>query len=83
MKIETSKRDGNKMQTKSINKPRSTTATTQFAAVEKPKTAAPTRDEIARRAYEIYIARGKAGGRDTEDWFQAERELTGKAHRNN
>jgi len=82
MKIETLRRDGNKMQTKSINKPRSTPATTQFAAVEKPKTA-PTRDEIARRAYEIYVARGKTGGSDTEDWFQAERELLGKSHRNN
>ncbi|HZQ47296.1 MAG TPA: DUF2934 domain-containing protein [Verrucomicrobiae bacterium] len=71
------------MQTKSITKPRVTTpVTTQFAAVEKPKPA-PTRDEIARRAYEIYLARGKAGGRETEDWYQAERELLGKTHRNN
>lgn len=71
------------MQTKSTTKPRTTTpATPQFTAVEKQKPA-PTRDEIARRAYEIYVARGKAGGRETEDWYQAERELLGKAHRNN
>jgi len=43
---------------------------------------APTREEIARRAYEIYMARG-SGGRETEDWAQAERELTAKAHRRN
>lgn len=82
MKTETLKRDGNNMQTKSIAKSRTTPATTPMAAVEKPK-AAPTRDEIARRAYEIYVARGKSGGREAEDWYQAERELTGKTHRNN
>ncbi len=32
-------------------------------------------DEIARRAYEVYLARGEAPGRDLEDWLQAEREL--------
>ncbi len=43
----------------------------------------PTRDEIARRAYELYLARGKSSGHDVEDWAQAERELRGKEHRNN
>jgi hypothetical protein len=43
----------------------------------------PTRDEIARRAYELYLARGKSSGHDVEDWTQAERELRGKEHRNN
>jgi len=32
-------------------------------------------DEIARRAYEVYLARDAAPGRDLEDWLQAEREL--------
>ena len=32
-------------------------------------------EEIKRRAYEIYIERGKEPGRDLEDWLQAEREL--------
>lgn len=32
-------------------------------------------DEIARRAYEVYLARGAAPGRDLDDWLQAEREL--------
>jgi hypothetical protein len=35
----------------------------------------PARDEIARRAYELYLARGAGDGRDVEDWIQAEREL--------
>ena len=33
-------------------------------------------DKITRRAYEIYLQRGSEHGRDLEDWFQAERELT-------
>ena len=33
-------------------------------------------DEIARRAYEIFLARGGAPGRDLDDWLQAETELS-------
>jgi hypothetical protein len=32
-------------------------------------------DEIARRAYELFEARGGEPGHELEDWFQAEREL--------
>ena len=32
-------------------------------------------DAIARRAYEIYQARGGDHGADVEDWLQAEREI--------
>ncbi len=35
----------------------------------------PSHEEISRRAYEIYLARGGEQGREAEDWFQAEREL--------
>jgi len=35
----------------------------------------PSREEIARRAYELYLARGGADGSEQEDWLQAEREL--------
>ena len=38
----------------------------------------PTHESIAMRAYEIYIERGAAPGRDLDDWLQAEQELTGK-----
>ena len=31
--------------------------------------------EIARRAYDLYLARGCENGHDVEDWLQAEREL--------
>jgi len=33
-------------------------------------------DEIRRRAYELYLARGAQPGRELEDWLQAEHELT-------
>ena len=33
------------------------------------------RTEIKRRAYEIYLERGKQAGHDVDDWLQAEQEL--------
>jgi hypothetical protein len=35
----------------------------------------PAHDEIARRAFEIFCARGYQDGRDVEDWLTAEQEL--------
>ena len=32
----------------------------------------PTRDDIAQLAYNLYEQRGRANGRDWDDWFQAE-----------
>jgi hypothetical protein len=37
--------------------------------------AAFDRERIAQRAYEIYLARGRADGQDLEDWLTAEREV--------
>ena len=34
-------------------------------------------DEIARRAYELYEARGYVDGFDVEDWLQAEEDIVG------
>lgn len=36
-------------------------------------------DRVSLRAYELYLERGRADGRDFDDWLTAERELT-KAH---
>ena len=52
----------------------------------KPRTASnqPTREEIALRAYHIYLKRDGAPGNEFEDWMQAERQLlgeNGKPHR--
>jgi len=41
--------------------------------------ASPMADEIARRAYEIYLERGSGPGRDLDDWLRAEQELKAKA----
>ena len=35
----------------------------------------PSTEEIERRAYELYVARGEVDGYDQEDWLQAEQEL--------
>ena len=54
------------------------------AAAEQPSMAAhgehtngnsPTREDIERRAYELFIARGAIHGNDLEDWFRAEQEF--------
>ena len=37
--------------------------------------AVPSRDAVARRAYELYLARGGGDGRDMDDWLRAEEEL--------
>lgn len=37
----------------------------------------PSEDEIARRAYERYEARGREDGHALEDWLDAERDLNG------
>ena len=34
--------------------------------------------KIARRAYELFLARGSEHGRDLDDWLRAERELQPK-----
>ena len=57
--------------------------TTTPAVKAVPASTAPSHEQIARRAYEIYEARGQTAGHELEDWIQAERELLSKAHRNN
>jgi len=34
------------------------------------------REQVARRAYELYMSRGGSHGGDWDDWLAAERELT-------
>ena len=35
----------------------------------------PAGEEIARRAYDLYLQRGGEHGKDVEDWVRAEKEL--------
>ena len=39
------------------------------------ETGTPTRDDVARRAYELFQARGGEPGHELENWLEAEREL--------
>ena len=53
---------------------------------QKPRAASnqPTQEEIALRAYQIYLKRGATPGNELDDWMQAERQLIGeiwKPHR--
>lgn len=54
--------------------PQKTFTTPPTRREEMPMDAA-MRERIARRAYELYTARGGDQGRDLDDWLQAEREL--------
>jgi DUF2934 family protein len=52
---------------------------TPAAPIEQPNEVLRTRpseDDIAVRAYHIYLSREGADGSPLEDWLQAERELT-------
>ena len=42
---------------------------------QSPQSTTVTDNEIARRAYDRFLARGCEHGHDVEDWLQAEREL--------
>ena len=44
-------------------------------AVGLDRSANVTEDDIARRAYELYLARDCEDGHDVDDWLQAEQEL--------
>jgi hypothetical protein len=37
--------------------------------------ATSSREEVARRAYELFLSRGAGHGRDLDDWLEAERQL--------
>jgi len=34
-----------------------------------------TKDDVAQRAYELFLARGRVDGHDVEDWLEAQRQL--------
>jgi hypothetical protein len=43
----------------------------------------PTYEQIALRAYHIYLERGSTPGDPMQDWLQAEQELTASPKKNN
>jgi hypothetical protein len=52
-----------------------TTAADRSSKSVPSQSAQVTGMEIARRAYDLYLARGCEHGHDLDDWLQAEREL--------
>ncbi|HEX4335717.1 MAG TPA: DUF2934 domain-containing protein [Polyangiaceae bacterium] len=60
--------------TRSTGKPPTLTLATSFTATSFTK-----HDDIARRAFEIYVSRGASEGNALGDWVQAERELTSQS----
>ena len=61
--------------------PKSTNGASGPATSKRPSTKKPngnggiSSDEVARRAYEIYLSRGGGHGADFDDWLEAERQL--------
>lgn len=55
-----------------------TTARTRDAQLSDASPAAATRDEILRRAYEIWENEGHPGNRELENWLQAETDVCGR-----
>jgi hypothetical protein len=51
-------------------------AVTAASVASKPMSkSAPTHEEIAKRSYELYLARGSLDGHAEDDWARAEAEL--------
>jgi hypothetical protein len=45
------------------------------SATQSAMSSTVSHDQIAMRAYEIFLSRGAADGSDFDDWLQAEREV--------
>jgi len=61
--------DGKKAESR--NQPKEDGVTT----ILKRKLQPPTPEQIQKRAYQIFLARGGGPGRELGDWLQAEREI--------
>jgi Protein of unknown function (DUF2934) len=42
---------------------------------ERQTVAGPSQDEVAKKAYSIYLARGRPQGQDQQHWFEAEAQM--------
>jgi len=56
-----------------------TTALDRSAKSLPNRSALVTHSDVARRAYDLYLARDCAHGHDVEDWLQAERTLRARS----
>ena len=58
-----------------MKRARSTRPRQAVPKADTPSPVAPSRDAIAARAYELYLARGGADGKHIDDWLRAEQDL--------
>ena len=63
------------MKPQHVKKPHNDKADTTQAAIPEQIMSDDLREQIAKRAYELYLDRGCRPGCDLEDWFDAEREM--------
>jgi hypothetical protein len=64
---------------RSRTKPEAVASAADSAAKAPPQPVTVKVGDIARRAYDLYLARGCEAGHDVDDWTQAERELRNAA----
>jgi hypothetical protein len=57
--------------------PKPASAATNVALMNpaRQESLAPTEEDIAKRAYEIWLSLGREPGQDQKHWFEAERQL--------
>jgi Protein of unknown function (DUF2934) len=64
-----------------MSKPQRKTKNIKLATPEQqPSVAAEnyraiSKDDVAQRAYDLFLARGRVDGHDVEDWLEAEQQL--------
>ena len=66
------------MKGEKVSAPKAVKASVSKAAIvatTSPSMSAPTHEEIAKRSYELYLARGSLDGHAEDDWARAEAEL--------
>ena len=63
------------MKPQHVKKPHNDKADTREAAIPEQIMSDDLRERIAKRAYDLYLARGCRPGCDVEDWVDAEREM--------
>ena len=74
-----SRTDASSIPSTPANAPGSDTPDTPVASAPQSSgdttAARPDPDRVARRAYELYLARGGSGGGPLDDWLEAEKEF--------
>ena len=66
----------NKDKSKSKAKTKAETGPKRAKKYEQPVVVMPSHDQIAERAYELWLRKGRPQGQDAQNWDEARRELT-------